>query len=72
MTIEKKEEKKGKEKRNHNQQGLPVGLDIFFLHIGSAAGTKEVQEPVGEGLTKTQRREKTRKTGANTEKEEKI
>ena len=33
---------------------------------------KEVQEPIGEGLTKMQRREKTRKTGANTKKEEKI
>jgi hypothetical protein len=50
---EKEKEKREKRRETINQQGLPVGLGfIFFWHIRSAAGTKEVQEPVGEGLTK--------------------
>jgi len=53
-----KREKKGKEKRNHKPAGTTCWSWLqFFLHIRSAAGTKEVQEPVGEGLTKKQRKE---------------
>jgi hypothetical protein len=45
--------KKGKEKRNHKPAGTTCWSWLhFFWHIRSAAGMKEVQEPVGERLMK--------------------
>jgi hypothetical protein len=61
QAIEEKEEKK-KKKRNHKQAGTTCrSLLHFSAHKIYRKGKKKVQEPVGERVTKTQRKEKPEK-----------